>query len=1354
MQWTASVSDYTSVRDEASRRLLVEAGVQDEVAIVPDTGLDISRVWTEEELDQAREEAFESRGMGLPERSIVFHLNARYVNESLDDLAARIDRICISAGAKPVLIAIGPCHGDDALQRSVADKMQTEPLLIDNPQGLKEIASCIARAEAYMGSSMHGLITAYSFGRRGIAIAAKSQVKFSGFLEQFRLSEWQTETWAEAEDSCEGLFNTQDTLWESILAQASPLLDEHWSHLKTTLTSPVPDNKGNAVERLTDIKREYSGQDGMFSGILAEHLIAERAEANHQRADFEQTISKLNQDISRLKKDLETVDGWMSDVSSYVPALFGSKQWRAGHGLGEVYRRARRAPRVPTAANHLDNVVRQYRAWKSGKGEAGAAGGAALQPVAPEGRPERVVRILFELATRRRSFKPFIKSVSERGVSAGRRRLRREMRKRRPRMSREKLAERIRERLGPTPNAPASGWSFVSIIVLHRNGLSYLEKLFAGLADHTDYPGGFEVVLVDNGSTDGSVEFARSAGRRFAVQVVENGENLSFSEGNNQGARAAFGDLLLFMNNDVEPFETGWLKEMVARLEGDQAVGAVGARLLYPGVTEHDTPTGYAVQHRGIKFRKVNGEDYPRNLGVGEDALDEHLGEVSSSPAAQAACLLMRREAFDAAGGFTPGYRYGSEDVDLGLKLVASGKEVLASGRAVLLHDESRSQNTAGRDFMKKNRTGNRKLFLERWGPMIHRKLRLERLGAGSFWTEEPPHVAITLSSNDPKDGYGDWYTAHEMGDALEARGWRVSYAQRKKGDWYRLPESLDYLFVLIDQYDISKVPPGVTTIAWIRNWTDRWLSHPWFEDYDVVLASSAISKEIVERESNQKVSALMPIAANPKRFARAPVNDTSRNDYVFTGNFWGEVRGAVGGFEIRSGEKFELFGKGWKDVPRLSEYARGSVHYDELPRVYSSAKLVIDDTASPTLPYGAVNSRVFDALATGTLVVTNCEAGVRELFDEDFPTYNGPAELRATLDALLADEDRREELAERYQRMVLEGHTYEKRAEQLTTILRRRAGALGFCIKTGIPMRKEAESWGDLHYARAIKRQLEERGHPCKIQTLDEWDAPEGLSYDVALHLKGLTPYTPKTGQLNVLWNISHPEKLTSRECDGYDLVFVASRRWAEQLREATNVPILVLEQATDPDVFFPEYDPAHDRELVFVGNSRRVRRRVLDDLLPTNRNLAVWGRDWEGLIGSKHIVGHYLPNREVHKAYSSAAIVLNDHWDDMREHGYISNRIYDALASGAMVISDDLPELRESFGDAVVTYRTPEELERLISHYLESPEERREKGRRGRELVLADHTFERRAEELLRHVTERLKDTSVRNRIHSFAL
>lgn len=1037
---------------------------------------------------------------------------------------------------------------------------------------------------------------------------------------------------------------------------------------------------------------------------------AQLASKDRQLSELDEQLTQKSDQLMRKSQDVERLILWFEETSAATSDLLNSRQWRAGHAIGELRRRLLLKPKGPMATDYLDVIMTKFRAWRRSYKQSGArstsqekAGSQRLR--APDGGeddpPEE------------------------------------------PSLSKEELAREIRARIGPAPER--ADWPPVSIVVLNRNGLGHLRRLFSGLENRTDYPD-FEVVLVDNGSTDGSVAFASSIEARFPVKLIANPGNTSFSAGNNQGVGAANSELLLFLNNDVEPFDPGWLKELVNHIKSSRA-SAVGALLLYPGEAGYGTASGYAVQHRGIKFRRGEFDDARAfNLGNGDDALGEHLGADTSCPAATAACLLVEREAFYSVGGFTEGYRYGQEDVDLGLKLTASGWEVVSSGRAVLFHHEFGTQNVEGQDFMRINRMGNRRLLLERWGPQLHREVLLDRLGSPTFWSDRPAHMAITVPGDDRGYESDDRLIARELGEALERRGWRVTYVEHQA--WYpSLRPDTDYLLVLLDSYDVSRIS-GVTTIAWVRNRTERWVRQPWFEKFDVVLASSGVSATEIEHHAS-KAAHVFPMAANPERFSQTLSNPMYEADYVFTGDLQSEPPNLVDHLDVAPGETFMIFGRGWEKVPQLTRYARGHLPYDQLPQVYSSAKLLLDDADRSTLSCGVLSPRVFDALATGTLVVTNSEAGARELFDENFPTYGTRQELRENLELLLGDEEWRAELADRYQEVVLREHTYERRAEQLTRLLRERAEALSFCIKVDVPNRGAARSSRDLIYARAVQRQFERRGYPCIVQVIDEWDNFEGLKYDVVVHLKGLTPYVPKPSQLNVLWNVSHPGLLTARECDRYDLVFVTSERQAAaKLRPGTSTPVIVLEHATDPEVFFSDPDPIHQCELVFVGGSQKMERRILCDLLPTDHDLAVWG-GWEGLIDNAHIVGRCLPNDQARKVYSSACIVLVDHCDDMREHGFVSRQIYDALACGALVITNGPPELNERFGDAVVTYDSPEELQHLIDRYLDSPEEREERGQRGRKLVLGHHTFEHRVEELLQRVKELVEESGFRTRV-----
>ena len=128
-------------------------------------------------------------------------------------------------------------------------------------------------------------------------------------------------------------------------------------------------------------------------------------------------------------------------------------------------------------------------------------------------------------------------------------------------------------------------------------------------------------------------------------------------------------------------------------------------------------------------------------------------------------------------------------------------------------------------------------------------------------------------------------------------------------------------------------------------------------------------------------------------------------------------------------------------------------------------------------------------------------------------------------------------------------------------------------------------------------------------------------------------------------MWNISHPDKITLEEYEEYDKVFIASNFWAEKISEQVSVPVEVMLQCTDLERFH-EPDEKEKRknhqQLLFVGNSRDVFRKVLKDLLPTNYDLAIYGKNWEKIIPKKYIKAKHIKNDQLYKHYGSADILL----------------------------------------------------------------------------------------------------------------
>jgi GT2 family glycosyltransferase/spore maturation protein CgeB len=927
-----------------------------------------------------------------------------------------------------------------------------------------------------------------------------------------------------------------------------------------------------------------------------------------------------------------------------------------------------------------------------------------------------------------------------------------------------------------TTPGPTEG-PLVSIVVVTRDGVAHLRRLLPSL--ETLAYRDLEVIVVDNGSTDATPSVVGGHRGRVPVRLIRNATNRSFSEANNQGVADAKGELILLLNNDVTPAGPHVVGRMVERLLADPTIGAVGSRLIYP--RRQGPRTGpihpaadLTPQPRGITFGPDDGVPRGRNMGGGDDPLSPEAAVARDIPAATAASFLVRRSAFDAVGGFSLGYVYGTEDVDLSLKLRAAGHRIVYEPDATFWHDESATQHRQERESRLLRQQQNRELFVDHWAPRIFREVFLDRALGRRQWSEEPLHVGVTLTRDDPEAGWGDWYTAHEVGDALAQHlGWRVSYLERYQDHWYEPDPSIDVVLSLLDALDVRRLPESMVTVAWIRNWTDRWLGHVWFDEYDIVLASSETSKRLIEAGSSQ-TPVLFPLATNPERFRplepgeaadgdganrrRSDTDDEGRRiraiferddgggrggrrrpaedlDVAFVGNHWGEDRGIQQTASLlrAAGHSIALHGRGWAEVAEVADVAHGPVPYEDVPDVYRSARIVLDDTATPTLPYGAVNSRVFDALAAGTLVVTDNPVGVRELFGDAVPAATTPEELAETVTYFLEHPEERASRVAQLRAVVLERHTYAHRAAELRDILVGWAEAPHVDIAIGPPNWEVAEAWGDYHFGRAVQRQLQGRGIRSRVRLKSAWDGRAAARADAVVQVFGLVPRRTRLGQLSVLWIISHPELVDDELVDRNDLLFAASDSFAASLADRTGRPVTPLHQATDPDRFKPvEGGPHH--ELLFVANSRGVRRRIVDELTPTDRDLAVYGKGWTSdLLDPRHLLGEHIPNDELARVYAAASIVLNDHWPDMAELGFLSNRLYDASAAGAFVISDRVPGIEAEFDGGIPSFADGEELRRLIDRFLADPEARREYAGRARAAVLARHTFAHRAETLL---------------------
>ena len=277
------------------------------------------------------------------------------------------------------------------------------------------------------------------------------------------------------------------------------------------------------------------------------------------------------------------------------------------------------------------------------------------------------------------------------------------------------------------------------------------------------------------------------------------------------------------------------------------------------------------------------------------------------------------------------------------------------------------------------------------------------------------------------------------------------------------------------------------------------------------------------------------------------------------------------------------------------------------------------------------------------------------------------------------------------------------------------------------------SQFWGDWHFASSLASALERIGQHVTVDSRESRERSTREFDDVVVALRGLDRVTPRGSPLHVLWVISHPDLLTASECREFDLVFAASSTWAAARSQAWRVPISPLLQCTDPRLFHPTSgEPDTGEPMVFVGKPHGGMRPAVEAALAANCDLAVYGAGWEDLVPASVIRSTHVPNTEVAPLYASAGVVLNDHWPDMLSAGFVSNRVFDAVACGARVVTDDLGGIEELFPGSVRRFGSPRELAELAT-----PPYPGFAGRARRlanaKAAAVDHSFDKRASELL---------------------
>jgi len=240
--------------------------------------------------------------------------------------------------------------------------------------------------------------------------------------------------------------------------------------------------------------------------------------------------------------------------------------------------------------------------------------------------------------------------------------------------------------VAPVPRAPSA--PRVAIVIPTCNKLDLTRRCLQAVFAHTPAPA-HEIIMVDNGSTDGTVEFLRDEEQAGRLRAILNSDNAGFAKACNQGASAARGAYVVFLSNDTE-VQSNWLGSLFSLAEADAAVAAVGSKLLFPDGT---------IQHAGIALADCWDHDplHAFHLFAKEKSDVPLANQRRVYQAVTAACMLVRKAHFDQVSGFDEEFWNGCEDVDLCLRFQQQGWLTIYEPASVVIHHASHSGPEATR---------------------------------------------------------------------------------------------------------------------------------------------------------------------------------------------------------------------------------------------------------------------------------------------------------------------------------------------------------------------------------------------------------------------------------------------------------------------------------------------------------------------------------------------------------------------------------------------------------------------------------------------------------------------------------
>lgn len=520
----------------------------------------------------------------------------------------------------------------------------------------------------------------------------------------------------------------------------------------------------------------------------------------------------------------------------------------------------------------------------------------------------------------------------------------------------------------------------------------------------------------------------------------------------------------------------------------------------------------------------------------------------------------------------------------------------------------------------------------------------------------------------------------------------------------------------------------------WYSLQTELW-------EFDLIAVGSYKYKKEIDKLGIKTI--FTPQFTNPKKFYYEYDKDKS-HDILFVGRPGYERISAK--WAIENGFEVALYGNGWQNIAPIEFYKGDYIDNNELNKYYSSAKIVLNDTREDMKKAGFISNRVFDVTASGGFLISDYMEEIEHFYGDSIPMFKNKEELKELLSYYLSHPDEREKKAKKAQEITLKNFTNEIIAKRIIDNTKKHAQLDYNKYILKIPFSSKGKEIGDYWLGMDLldgflqsKTNIQEyffdmgrffyddfyknAGNLIYLQFKTNHFEKNDDNKNKIMYLYFPT-FIPKRGKFkNTNDEFKHN---THAELNNYleyfDEIVTPAKNYFNKLNEY-GYRASFITQFTNPNKFKYEYDENVKSNLLFVGSTWYERESV-KYAVEFGYDIDVYGLNWKNKIPDKYIKGKFISNEKLNKYYSSAKIVLSDHAEDLENIGLVINRLYDASAVGAFVISEYSPYIEEIFGDSIPMFRDKEEFKRLVDFYLNNPDERKQKAKKAQEITLKNHS------------------------------